>query len=231
MTLRLDAVKLPRGTLGTLDLQFDTGVHLLTGPNGLGKTSLLNAIAGSLPLVSGRILFQGQPLDHGQAVVVLAPNSPPDLPWIRSGLLLDFIVSLYPRTRRDAAYVDHVKQGLGLGPFLDAPFGTLSAGTARKVLLAATLIAAPPVLLFDEPTNDIDAASIAAFIGFAAETAAQRIVIMTTHHGGDLGALAPTIHALESKDSGAAVRAAGLNDRLRADSRASPADRAAGPAR
>ena len=67
------------------------------------------------------------------------------------------------------------------------------------MLLAATLIAAPPVLLFDEPTNDIDAASIAAFLGLVAEAATQRVVIMTTHHGGDLGSLAPVIHALESR--------------------------------
>jgi len=199
MSLTLDSVKLPRGTLGQLTLKFDTGVHVLTGPNGIGKTSLLNAIAGSLPLVAGRIDYAGRPLDHGRALVVLAPNSPPEIPWIRSGLLLDFITSLYPRSRRDAAYADSVKQGFGLGPFLDAPLGTLSAGTARKVLLAATLIAAPPVLLFDEPTNDIDAASIAAFLGLVAEAATQRVVIMTTHHGGDLGSLAPVIHALESR--------------------------------
>ena len=199
MSLILDSVKLPRGTLGQLTLKFDTGVHVLTGPNGIGKTSLLNAIAGSLPLVAGRIDYAGRPLDHGRALVVLAPNSPPEIPWIRSGLLLDFITSLYPRSRRDAAYADSVKQGFGLGPFLDAPLGTLSAGTARKVLLAATLIAAPPVLLFDEPTNDIDAASIAAFLGLVAEAATQRVVIMTTHHGGDLGSLAPVIHALESR--------------------------------
>ena len=198
MSLILDSVKLPRGTLGQLTLKFDTGVHVLTGPNGIGKTSLLNAIAGSLPLVAGRIDYAGQPLDHGRALVVLAPNSPPEIPWIRSGLLLDFITSLYPRSRRDAAYADSVKQGFGLGPFLDAPLGTLSAGTARKVLLAATLIAAPPVLLFDEPTNDIDAASIAAFLGLVAEAATQRVVIMTTHHGGDLGSLATTVHALRA---------------------------------
>ena len=199
VTLTLDSIRLPRGTLGELTLRFDTGVHLLTGPNGIGKTSLLNAIAGSLPLVSGRMLFAGEPLDHLDAQVVLAPNSPPEMPWIRSGLLLDFITSLYPRSRRDAAYAGQVKQELGLGSFLDAPLGTLSAGTARKVLLAATLIAAPPVLLFDEPTNDIDVASIAAFLGFVAEAAAQRVVIMTTHHGGDLGVLSPVIHALESR--------------------------------
>lgn len=198
MSLTLDAVKLPRGTLGALSLRFDAGVHVLTGPNGIGKTSLLNAIAGSLPLVSGRIDIGGKPLDHRDACVVLAPNSPPEIPWIRSGLLLDFVASLYPRTRRDAAYADSLKQGFGLGAFVDAPLGTLSAGTARKLLLAATLIAAPPVMLFDEPTNDIDAASITAFLGFVAEAAAQRVVIMTTHHGGDLGSLDPMIHDLRS---------------------------------
>jgi ABC-2 type transport system ATP-binding protein len=199
MSLTLDSVKLSRGTLGELTLRFDAGVHVLTGPNGIGKTSLLNAIAGSLPLVSGRIDFAGKALDHRDALVVLAPNSPPEIPWIRSGLLLEFIASLYPRSRRDAAYADSVKQGFGLGAFLDAPLGTLSAGTARKFLLAATLIASPPVLLFDEPTNDIDAASIAAFLGFVAEAASQRVVIMTTHHGGDLGTLSPVVHALKAR--------------------------------
>ena len=198
-SISLRAVQLPRGTLRELNVDYGRGVHVLVGPNGIGKTSLLNAIAGSLPLRSGAIHFAGKPLDHEQAQVVLAPNSPPEMPWIRSGLLLDFITSLYPRSRRDAAYASQVKQELGLGSFLDAPLGTLSAGTARKVLLAATQIAAPPVLLFDEPTNDIDVASIAAFLGFVAEAAAQRVVIMTTHHGGDLGVLSPVIHALESR--------------------------------
>jgi ABC-type multidrug transport system ATPase subunit len=199
--LRLETVRLPRGTLGELNQVYGVGVHLLTGPNGIGKTTLLNVIAGSLPLAAGRLLFADKALDHRDARVVLAPNAPPDMPWIRSGLLLDFITSLYPATRRDKAYADQVKLGLGLGDFLDAPLGTLSAGTARKLLLAAALVAAPPVMLFDEPTNDIDAASIAAFIGLVAETAAQRVVMITTHHTGDLAALNPALHPLNRNDS------------------------------
>ncbi len=199
--LRLEAVRLPRGTLGELNHVYGVGVHVLTGPNGIGKTTLLNVIAGSLPLAAGRLLFADKALDHRDARVVLAPNAPPDMPWIRSGLLLDFITSLYPATRRDKAYAEQVKLGLGLGDFLDAPLGTLSAGTARKLLLAAALVAAPPVMLFDEPTNDIDAASIAAFIGLVAETAAQRVVMITTHHTGDLAALNPALHPLNRNDS------------------------------
>ena len=78
-------------------------------------------------------------------------------------------------------------------PFLDAPLGTLSAGTARKLLLAAALIAAPPVMLFDEPTNDIDAASIAAFLARIGEIAPRSVVLITTHHHADLMSLNPRV--------------------------------------
>ncbi|HEU4592759.1 MAG TPA: ATP-binding cassette domain-containing protein [Steroidobacteraceae bacterium] len=198
--LELKAMRLPRGTLGELDLRFGRGLHVLTGPNGVGKTTLLNVIAGSLPPAGGRMLYAGRPLDHREARVVLAPNAPPDMPWIRSGLLLEFIASLYPASRRDSAYAARVVGALGLDAFLDAPLGTLSAGTARKLLLAAALIAAPPVMLFDEPTNDIDAASITAFIAFVGEIAAQRVILITTHHAGDLQSLRPTVHAFRNGD-------------------------------
>ncbi len=189
--LVLHSVRLPRGTLGTLDLEFAPGVHVITGPNGVGKTSLLNAIAGSLPLAAGEIRYAGAPLDRGAAQVVLAPNMPPEIPWIRSGLLLEFMISLYPASRRDAATAADILGQLGVTPFLDAPLGTLSAGTARKLLLAAALIAAPPVMLFDEPTNDIDAVSSAAFLARIGEIAARSVVLITSHHSADLQSLRP----------------------------------------
>jgi len=101
--LSLRALRLPRGSIPELSVDFPCGVHLIVGPNGIGKTSLLNSIAGTLPPQSGSIYFNGEPLAVSPATVVLAPNTPPEIPWIRAGLLLDFVVSLYPATRRDAA--------------------------------------------------------------------------------------------------------------------------------
>jgi len=191
--LSLDAVRLPRGTLRELSIEFGPGVHVITGPNGIGKTSLLNAIAGSLPLTSGAIRLDGKALAHDAAQVVLAPNVPPAIPWIRSGLLLDFVVSLYGATRRDPQEASDILVRLGLDTSLDAPFGTLSAGMARKLLLAAALIASPAVMLFDEPTNDIDAASSAAFVELVRASTVNGIVIITTHHVGDLMSLNPRV--------------------------------------
>ena len=199
--LELDAVRLPRGTLGVLTLEFARGVHVIAGPNGIGKTSLLSAIAGSLPIVSGAIRLGGQPLDHDAARVVYAPNTPPEIPWIRSGLLLEFIASLYPGARCEAAVAASILDELGVTTFLNSPLGTLSAGTARKLMLAAALIAAPPVLLFDEPTNDIDAASSAAFIARIGAAARDHVVLITSHHTADLMPLGPRVLRLGAAGS------------------------------
>ena len=192
-TLTLRDITLPRGTVRNLSAVFEPGVHLIVGPNGIGKTSLLNSIAGTLPPMSGTILYDGMPLESGSTQVVLAPNTPPEIPWIRAGLLLDFIVSLYPASRRDAAAARAIVAGLGIADFLPAQLGTLSAGTARKLLLAAALIAAPPVLLFDEPTNEIDLQSVGALLELLSEAARDRVVLITTHHATDLAALSPGV--------------------------------------
>jgi ABC-type multidrug transport system ATPase subunit len=187
--LSLHAVTLPRGAVRNLSIDFAPGVHLIVGPNGVGKTSLLNSIAGTLPPISGSIRLAGAPLESGSTQVVMAPNTPPEIPWIRAGLLLDFIVSLYPATRGGARASRAIIEGLGIAGFLNAPLGTLSAGTARKLLLAAALIAAPPVMLFDEPTNEIDLESIGALLEFLRDAARERVVLITTHHATDLAAL------------------------------------------
>ena len=197
--LSLRSVKLPRGFAGELNVDFAAGVHLVVGPNGVGKTSLLNCIAGTLATASGTISLDGASLTPGSSRVVLAPNTPPDIPWIRAGLLLEFIVSLYPATAQGAEAAATVVERLGITPFMNAPLGTLSAGTARKLLLAAALIAAPPVLLFDEPTNDIDAPSSAAFVAMMGAAAAQRVVLVTTHHTADLKELAPGLLDLAAR--------------------------------
>ena len=191
--LSLQELVLPRGSVDSLTIDFGPGVHLIVGPNGVGKTSLLNTLAGTLPARSGAVLLDGQPMTSRSADVVLAPNVPPDIPWIRARLLLDFVVSLYPASRVPADEAEAILGRLNLLEFMDKPLGTLSAGTARKLLLAGALTARPPVMLFDEPTNEVDAASIDAFRTMIAPIAARHVVLVTTHHAGDLMSLTPSV--------------------------------------
>lgn len=197
--LSLRELVLPRGSIDSLTIDFGPGVHLIVGPNGVGKTSLLNTIAGTLPARAGQIFLDDQPMTSRSAAVVLAPNVPPDIPWIRARLLLDFVVSLYPESRVTADEAEAILGRLNLLDFMDKPLGTLSAGTARKLLLAAALVARPPVMLFDEPTNEVDAASIDAFRTMIAPIAARHVVLVTTHHADDLMSLAPSVLELSLK--------------------------------
>jgi ABC-type multidrug transport system ATPase subunit len=172
---------LPVGSVKNLSIDFACGVHLIAGANGVGKTSLLNAIAGTLRPASGRIEINGRSALERSANVVLVPGSPPPIPWIRTGLLLEFILSLYPATRQSDDYRDGVLDAFGLRSSLTQPLGVLSAGTAKKLLLTAALVAAPPVMLFDEPTNEVDATSIEVFLEHLARMGAERTVLVTTH--------------------------------------------------
>lgn len=180
--LRLHELTLPYGRVSELTRMFQPGVHLVVGPNGVGKTSLLRAIAGALPLKGGTIHLGDVPLGRRSDRVLLAPGVPPALPWLRAGLLIDFVVSLYPSSRRNPDYQAHVVRQLCLSDAMDAPMGTLSAGMAKKILLAATLIAAPMVMLFDEPINEIDAASCSALLSLLADYQSDRIMLVATHH-------------------------------------------------
>lgn len=180
--LRLHALTLPFGSVKELTYTFPPGVHLVVGPNGVGKTSLLRTIAGALPPNDGTIRLGDAPLSKCSSRVVLAPGAPPAIPWLRAGLLIDFVLSLYPSSRRDPGYRAQVVRRLHLSDVMDAPMGTLSAGMAKKVLLAATLIAAPTVMLFDEPVNEIDTDSCDALISLLADYRSERIMLVATHH-------------------------------------------------
>lgn len=179
--LRITHLTVPFGVVKELSCTFGPGLHLLVGPNGIGKTSLLRAIAGILPIAGGNIQLGKSQLYKHSGQVLYAESTPPAIPWLRAGLLLDFVLSLYPTSRRDLSYRKRVVRMLNLTDIMDAPIGSLSAGMAKKVLLAATLIASPRILLFDEPINELDAASRDALISLISEYACQRIIIVATH--------------------------------------------------
>jgi ABC-2 type transport system ATP-binding protein len=181
-----------------LSVILEPGLHLLVGPNGAGKTTLLNAIAGTIPFKSGVIRLDGQLLRHTRGDVVLAPGASPDIPWMRAGLLIDFVTSLYPATRRDDAYREEVLCRLGIEGVLETNLGSLSAGAAKKIMLAAALVAAPKVMLFDEPINEIDAASMAEFLELLASCRKDHVVLVSTHHLAQLSPMASSVMSLGS---------------------------------
>ncbi|GAM04419.1 cysteine ABC transporter permease/ATP-binding protein [Novosphingobium sp. MBES04] len=175
----------PTVCIGPVDLRLPrTGIVALSGPSGSGKTSTLAAIAGQIEASSGRITtFAGHPLDP--ANVAWAAQRPLLLP----GSLRRNLALAAPKAC-DAAVLVAARR-VGLGPLLEKRGGLdlvidhkgsgLSGGERRRIGLARALLSGRPLLLCDEPTADLDAASAAQIVAVLQELSRERALLVATH--------------------------------------------------
>ncbi len=137
--------------LNSVNLQIEDGERLgLLGRNGAGKSTLLKVLEGTLVPDSGEVIRK-----PGLRVASLPQDVPPDL----AGTVREYLHDVCGATRSDAAWeietrIDRAAHDLTLD--LDAAFEALSAGSKRRVLLAAALVRDPDLLILDEPTNHLD---------------------------------------------------------------------------
>lgn len=136
----------------------------LIGPNGSGKSTLLKLLAFIEKPTQGRILFNGRPAVPFDSGVRFKVALLPQEPYLMKRCVADNIAyGLKIRgtagadiDTRVAAVLDMV--GLPRG-FAKRQWFELSGGEAQRVALAARLVLEPEVLLLDEPTASVDAAS------------------------------------------------------------------------
>lgn len=172
-TLRAEALRLrypaqPHWALDGITASFAPGVTWLTGPLGAGTSTLLGALAGLLPRLSGgegmgRVTLDGldvaaaSPLDLG--IGWLGPSPALQLSGV-AGTVRDEIavgpMNLgWPRERIMAA-VDEAMARTDVTHLADRAPNALSGGETQRVLLAALLATDPGVLLLDEPCAALD---------------------------------------------------------------------------
>ena len=133
---------------------------VLFGPSGVGKTSVLNMVAGLLAPDSGHVRVDGDTLFDAGAGVDIAPERR------RAGYVFQE-PRLFPHLRvranllygaGDGAVLDGAIDFLGISHLLDRWPRTLSGGEARRVAIGRALLSNPRFLLLDEPLSSLDRA-------------------------------------------------------------------------
>ena len=142
----------------------EAGLTALFGPSGVGKTSLLNMVAGLLRPDRGHIRIGGRTLFDG------ATDLPPEARRV-GYVFQDGRLFPHRRVKANLLYgwrladpanrwmtLDEAADFLGIGHLLGRWPQSLSGGEAQRVAIGRALLAAPHILLMDEPLSSLDAA-------------------------------------------------------------------------
>ncbi len=167
----------------------------IVGVSGVGKTTLLNCVAGLDHWEGGQITVGDEPVPAGAEAralyrrrrVGLAFQQPHLLPefTVRENLRMPFLID-GTSTAEGEAWISQLLSTVGLGSLGERFPGQLSGGEAARAGLARALVRKPALWLLDEPTGNLDAATAEEVFGFLTSLHAELrpTTLLVTHNPG-----------------------------------------------
>lgn len=170
------------------------GVTLLHGDTGSGKSTLLRVLAGTLA-AGGQLALDGVRLDedaegYRRRIFFVDPSTDAFDPLTVGACTAALRAG---DAQFDEAAWLRLVDGFALAPHLEKSMYMLSTGSKRKVWLAAALASSRPLVLLDEPTGGLDAASTRCLWSALAEKTRSRAVVVASGERIDTVPLAATI--------------------------------------
>jgi zinc transport system ATP-binding protein len=161
---------------------------LFVGPNGGGKTTLMKLIMGIYPPTTGRITIEGKPTEDSSTLFGYVPQNLSFDPIFPISVLEFVLMGALARLPWYGFWPKKIKQeallaleSVSMRELAEKPFGSLSGGQQKRASLARALLSNPKVLILDEPTNALDAASSKEFQERLLSLKGKVTILMVAH--------------------------------------------------
>lgn len=186
--------------LRDINLSLEEGIHVLLGPNGTGKSTLLGTIMG-LPKYKtlGKIFFYGEEINNlspdqrFKKGIFLAYQLPPIVRGVRLKDVLKKILNIDPKKNLPIEVNDYLKELELDESFLEREINYgFSGGERKKSEILQLLLAKPKLALLDEPDSGVDIDSLKIIGEALRKISKESNLLIVTHNLKVLDYIQPT---------------------------------------
>lgn len=179
-----------KGISAVDDVSFSARAGEITGylgPNGSGKSTTMKMITGLMETTSGKILFQGEPIERNLFAYKQRIGYVPEEPYLYSHLSgLEYLMMVAQLRNLPAKPTIDCIEGLlrlfSLRGNRHAAIASYSKGMRQKVLLSAALLHNPDLLILDEPFSGLDVGTGLVLRSLIQELASRGKAVLFSSH-------------------------------------------------
>lgn len=189
--------------LDSIDLTLENGVYGILGANGAGKSTLLKLITDNIKRTNGEILWNGREIltmgAEYRKNIGYAPQVQGLFEDFTAGQFMRYIGALKGMKRKDIkAQSGELLELVGLDNSAHLKLGSFSGGMKQRVMLAASMLDDPQMLILDEPTSGLDPEERIRLRSRIAEISENKIILLATHVMSDIECIAERVIFLKN---------------------------------
>ncbi|AJY73681.1 ATP-binding cassette domain-containing protein [Paenibacillus beijingensis] len=170
-------------TLAMPNLIFRSGITLLAGSNGSGKTSLLQLLATAAFPSEGMIRYGDMTTDRHLPAIRASIGFVPTGLELYEDMTCEKILRYLAELKGETSRIEHERllETFHLNEFRKRKIKSLAHGVRQRIALAQAWIGSPSYIFLDEPLNAMDSLERLRFIRYLSAYARDRVVIVSTH--------------------------------------------------